>query len=74
MVAVRMHWGFRALGVALILAPHTIGAPAPAEMGGSTPPELAAMFVIASLLTTAVLWVVLGGVSGYLHQRFAKSG
>lgn len=67
------HWGFRGLGVVFIFAPHVIGAPHPAEMGGNTPPELASMFVIASLLTTAVLWVVLGGVSGYLHQRFAES-
>ena len=65
---------FWALGTILIIVPHVIGAPHPAEMGGSTPPELAAMFVTASLLTTAVLWIVLGGVSGYLHQRFANTG
>ena len=66
--------GFWALGTIFIIVPHVIGAPHPAEMGGNTPPELAAMFVTASLLTTAVLWVVLGGVSGYLHQRFANTG
>jgi len=66
--------GFWALGTIFIIVPHVIGAPHPAEMGGNTPPELAAMFVTASLLTTAVLWVVLGGVSGYLHQRFADTG
>ena len=68
------HWTLRALGAILILAPHAVGAPHPVEMGGNTPPELAAMFVMASLLTAAVLWVVLGGVSGYLHKRFAESG
>jgi len=68
------HWTLRALGAILILAPHVVGAPHPAEMGGNVPPELAAMFVMASLLTGAVLWVVLGGVSGYLHKRFAESG
>ena len=68
------HWTFRALGAILILVPHAIGAPHPAEIGGNTPPELAAMFVMASLLTAAVLWVVLGGISGYLHKRFAESG
>ena len=67
------HWTFRALGAILILVPHAIGAPHPAEIGGNTPPELAAMFVMASLLTAAVLWVVLGGISGYLHKRFAES-
>lgn len=63
---------YRVLGAILIVAPHVVGAPHPAELGGSTPPELAAMFVIASLVTTAVLWIVLGGVSGYLHQRLAS--
>ncbi|MEX2615655.1 MAG: CbtA family protein [Alphaproteobacteria bacterium] len=60
-------------GVLLILAPHVIGAPHPETLGGGTPPELAAMFVMASLLGAAVLWVVLGGVSGYLYDRLAKT-
>lgn len=64
--------GLRVLGAVLIVVPHVIGAPHPAELGGPTPPELAAMFVVASLLATAVLWLVLGAVSGYLHQRFAE--
>lgn len=64
---------YRVLGVILIVAPHAIGAPHPVELGGSTPPELAAMFVIASLATTAVLWIVLGGVSGFLHQRLTQA-
>lgn len=67
------HWGIKAAGALLIAAPHIIGAPHPAELGGSTPPELAAMFAIASLFTAAVLWVVLGGVSGYLHARYARA-
>jgi predicted cobalt transporter CbtA len=29
--------------------------------------------VMASLLGAAVLWVVLGGVSGYLYDRLAKT-
>ena len=73
MVAFLAKWPIRALGAVLNVAPHIIGAPHPAEMGGSTPPELAAMFVIASLVTTAVLWIVLGGISGYMHERFANA-
>ncbi len=67
------HWAHQSLGAISIVAPHLIGAPHPAEFGGSTPPELAAMFVIASLSTTALLWIVLGGISGYLHDRFANT-
>ncbi|NKB55749.1 MAG: cobalt transporter [Alphaproteobacteria bacterium] len=66
------HWAFKAAGLVLIAAPHAIGAPHPAELGGSAPPELAAMFAIASIVTAALLWVVLGGVSGYLHARYAN--
>lgn len=67
------HLGIKAAGAVLIAVPHIIGAPHPAELGGSTPPELAAMFAIASLFTAAVLWIVLGGVSGYLHARYARA-
>lgn len=66
------HWGIKAAGAVLMIVPHIVGAPHPTELGGSTPPELAAMFAIASLFTAAVLWIVLGGVSGYLHARYAK--
>jgi cobalt transporter subunit CbtA len=73
MAVFQSRWALKGLGAVLIVAPHIIGAPHPAEMGGGTPPELAAMFVIASLATTALLWIVLGGVSGYLHERFAQT-
>lgn len=68
------NWIVRIAGAALIVAPHIIGAPHPETLGGNTPPELAAMFVMASLLGAAVLWLVLGGVSGYLYDRLAKPG
>jgi len=73
LIVFSIFWPLRALGAILILVPHIIGAPHPAELSGNTPPELAAMFVIASLATTAVLWIVLGGISGYLQARFANA-
>lgn len=69
----RAGWLPRIAGAALIAAPHIVGAPHPREIGGATPPELAAMFVVASLFAAMVLWVVLGGVGGYLYDRFAKA-
>ena len=63
-----MPW--KALGIALLVAPHVVGAPHTAETG-NVPGELAAQFVGASLVAAAVFWVVLGAVSGWLHRRLA---
>lgn len=65
-------WLPRIAGAALIAAPHIVGAPHPVAVGGNAPFEMAAMFVVASLLAAVALWVVLGGVGGYLYDRFAK--
>lgn len=61
----------KALGVAAIVAPHLIGAPhlGPVE-AGALPAALAAEFVAASLVTSALFWIVLGGLSGWLYGRF----
>lgn len=65
-----------ALGVALIVAPHLIGAPhpeaAPTDLmeASRVPAELAAAFVAASLVTAAVFWAALGVVSGWLQHRY----
>lgn len=55
----------RALGVALLVAPHLVGAPA-ASTAGSVPPGLAAEFVRAAWLANAALWLGLGALAGYL--------
>lgn len=60
----------KALGVIVLAAPHVIGAPQP-ESAGTVPAELAAEFVAASLVAAAVFWIVLGGLSGWLHRRLA---
>jgi cobalt transporter subunit CbtA len=65
------NWPARLAGAALILLPHIVGAPHPDSLGGSAPPELAAQFVAVSLGANALFWAVLGGSSGYLHDRFA---
>lgn len=58
-------------GIAIIAAPHLIGAPQPETMGGRVPPELAAHFVAASLVTAAIFWCMLGWLSGTFWQRFS---
>ena len=57
------------LGVVVLALPHVIGAPQPAKLGGPVPPELAAHFVAASLVTAAVFWTMLGWLSGTLYRR-----
>jgi cobalt transporter subunit CbtA len=60
-----------AAGLALMAAPHLIGAPQPERIGGAVPPELAGHFAAASLVTAAVFWCVLGWLSGTFWRRFA---
>lgn len=58
-------------GIVLIAAPHLIGAPQPDKIGGPVPPELAAHFVAASLVTAAIFWCTIGWLSGTFWQRFS---
>ena len=61
----------KALGVAAIVAPHLIGAPHPgAAVATALPAAVAAEFVAASLVASALFWIVLGGLSGWLYGRF----
>jgi len=59
---------FKTIGIAIMVAPHVIGAPH-APLGGVVPTELNAEFAAASLVTMALFWVVLGAVSGWLYGR-----
>lgn len=60
------------VGIALIVAPHLIGAPHPDGVG-SVPPELAASFAARSLAVAAVFWVLLGWAAGALYARLGRT-
>ncbi len=62
----------RAAGVVMMALPHLVGAPHPHEAAGTAPPELVAQFIVASLITSAVFWVVLGSSAGWLYGRLAR--
>jgi cobalt transporter subunit CbtA len=64
---------FKALGVALIVLPHAIGAPHPEIHGSLAPAALAAEFAVASLVTAAVFWVVLGSTLGGFLERLGRT-
>lgn len=62
-------WGARVAGVALVLAPHLIGAPHPDAFAGPVPPEIAALFAARTLGTGLVVWAVLGLLAAYFWQK-----
>jgi cobalt transporter subunit CbtA len=61
------------VGIALLVAPHIIGAPAPPSLEVPYPGALAGEFAIASLIVSAVLWCLSGGAGGWLHARFSAA-
>lgn len=64
-------WG-KIAGLAVLLAPHLIGAPHEAVFESRAPAELAARFVAASLSVQAALWIVSGLMAGTLWVQFGK--
>ncbi len=60
---------WRLAGLALIVAPHAVGAPRPEVAGSVAPEALAQAFVVATAWTNAVFWLALGGLVGYFSQR-----
>lgn len=59
-------------GFALLFAPHIVGAPQPDAPIAVSPLSLQHEFLAASLVTSAILWLVLGGAAGYLSTRLSK--
>ncbi|MGE3306793.1 MAG: CbtA family protein [Rhizobiaceae bacterium] len=58
------------IGVALIAAPHIIGAPQPVSHDSPIPPDLHQRFVVLVTLTNLAFWLSLGAAVGSLRQRF----
>lgn len=71
LLALQARRTLKGAGILLILLPHILGAPRAEVYGEVLPAELAAAFVGVSIGTMALFWVVLGGVAGYCHDRFA---
>ena len=57
------------LAVALLIAPHLVGAPQPESFESPVPHSLAQAFVVMASVTSFVFWVVLGGVAGFARSR-----
>ncbi|MGF6098744.1 CbtA family protein [Pseudomonas sp. 18175] len=63
------NWLLKALGAAILVVPHVIGAPQPEVHSMLAPEALEAQFKIASQLTNVVFWLALGLISAWLFRR-----
>ncbi len=63
-----------AIGAALILIPHLLGAPVPPDEPSNVPARLAAVYVINSLFSSMVFWLILGFVFGWINKNVFKQG
>ncbi|MGA7456311.1 MAG: CbtA family protein [Methyloceanibacter sp.] len=59
--------------IALLVAPHLIGAPQPASYETPIPEGLHHSFIVAVVLTTLLFWVLLGGLAGLFRGRFVHA-
>jgi cobalt transporter subunit CbtA len=69
LIAFRRSAVFALIGVALIVAPHVIGAPQPASHDSPVPADLHHSFVVATTITNLLFWLVLGAVAGAVRSR-----
>lgn len=60
-------------GLVLVLLPHFYGAPQPDSQSSAVPAHLAAEFAVATMVTSALFWLFLGGVLGWLLDRVART-
>lgn len=63
----------KAAGVVLMLVPHVIGAPQPADIASNVPAILAAEFAVATLSAGLLFWIVLGLAMGAINDRWVKT-
>ena len=66
-------WIVAVAGLVLLVLPHAIGAPPPPSHDAAYPPGLAGEFVAASLVVSAVLWILAGSSAGWLHRRLSAA-
>lgn len=59
-----------AIGAALLVLPHLIGAPHAVEAASNVPEALSRQFVAAVTVTTFISWALLGVLTGHFLQRF----
>jgi cobalt transporter subunit CbtA len=61
------------IALAMIVAPHAIGAPQPEEYSSAAPEALQHRFIVATMIAQLLFWAVLGALSGYCYKRFVAT-
>ena len=64
-------WPWKALAIAVIALPHLIGAPHSETHSALAPPELLQAFIVATAITNAVFWMVLGAGCAITFRKLA---
>jgi cobalt transporter subunit CbtA len=72
LIAFRNSLPLAIVGVALIVAPHVVGAPQPVSYETPIPEGLHHQFVVAVTVTNLMFWLVLGAAVGVVRSRFVK--
>jgi cobalt transporter subunit CbtA len=70
LLALAPRWPLKLAGVAILMAPHLVGAPQPLVHASAAPADLAQSFIYATAFTNAVFWLVLGALSGFFFKKF----
>jgi cobalt transporter subunit CbtA len=60
------------VALALIVLPHLIGAPQPAVYQNAAPQSLIHSFVVATMISGLLFWILTGAVAGVLYQRLVQ--
>lgn len=71
LIAFGTGWVQHILAVAIVLAPHVIGAPHPAVLTGAPPPELASLFSSRALGVGMAAWAFLGLFAAHFWRKTA---
>ena len=74
LVAFGRSWAAWAAAIALLLAPHLVGAPEPGTFTGPVPTELGTLFAARALGVGAAAWIALGCFAGFFWQREGERG
>ena len=59
--------------VALLVAPHLVGAPQPPSYDTPIPEALHHSFIVAVVLSALLFWVLLGGLAGLFRRRLIQA-
>jgi len=61
-------------GLLLLVLPQLYGAPLPQSYNSAIPESLAHQFVVTSVLTNLMFWLVVGSLTGLFYERFVVQG